>query len=225
MPLTKNYRRSRPNRKRTFRKRRTNYSKTYSIAKSAAKRVINNQFEKHYFDYNPDAFNVNTSGSIELLSAIPVGDSDASRSGDRVTIKSIQVKGKLVGNDSSNLIRVMLIQYLGDTGVAAPVIGEIFQSTGTQLAPLSPYTKDFAGYKWVPLYDALYALDLNNSIKTFDIMVTPKNFKKKAKPFIQYQAGSTNNAIGQLYMVFVSDGSFSPDVSVAMYSRIRFIDN
>jgi len=94
MPLTKNYRRSRPNRKRTFRKRRTNYSKTYSIAKSAAKRVINNQFEKHYFDYNPDAFNVNTSGSIELLSAIPVVDSDISRTGDRVTIKSIPIKGK-----------------------------------------------------------------------------------------------------------------------------------
>lgn len=219
-----NKRRSRFGKKRGYRKRR-NDKKTFAIAKSAARAVVNNQFEKHYFDYNPVAFNVQFTGNIQLLSAIPQGDTDSTRSGDRLTIKSVQVKGVCIGNDTTNACRVVLFQYLGDSAAAIPTIGTLFQNTGTQTAPYSPYSKDYAGYKWVPLWDKLILMDTYNPIKKFEIMVTAKDFKKKAKPFIQYQSGSTNNAIGHMYLVFLSDGGVAPDVTVAMQTRIRFIDN
>lgn len=200
--------------------------KTYMIAKKAATVVLNQQLEKHYFDVNPVTFNAGFTGNFQLLTGTTLGDTDLTRTGDKINIKSISIKGSLYSNDPTNVARIIVFQYLGDTGVAGPVIGEILQTTGSNLAPFSPYSKDYAGYKWVPLYDKMFAMSNVNgiNIKLFDIKITPRNFRGKAKPFIQYQGGGSNG-VGHIYILFISDGGLSPDVSVSYQSRLRFLDN
>lgn len=205
--------------------------KMYQIAKAASlqvsKRQINMQFEKHYHDHSQGQ-NVDYNGVTVDISAITVGDNDTTRSGDRLTLKSIRVRGTvLLGSGSSALMRVMLVQCLRNDATPLAASNEVLQSSavGSAFAPYASYAKDFAGYTWVPLYDATLSMNANgNHQQQFDIKVKPKDFKRKAKPFIQYEGGSTDG-VGKIYLVYYSDTILMSSPSVNHWARIRFIDN
>lgn len=204
----------------------------YKIAQMASARVskreINKQFEKHYHDHSAST-SVSYSGSAIDISQVTVGDTDSTRSGDRLTIKSIHVRGNCyVADTGGNLIRVMLIQCLRtDSSTIPQVSNEILQSTvaGTVFAPFGSYAKDFAGYTWVPLYDTTLAVsDTGMNLQQFEIKIKPKDFKRKAKPYIQYEGGAVTG-VGKIYLVLYSDSSAVTHPILNHWSRIRFIDN
>lgn len=199
---------------------------SYALAKTAARRVINAQFEKHYYDYDAILFPVSYSSSIYRLTTTAQGDSDSTRSGDRITIKSLQIRGTLASADAYNIMRVIIFQYLGDDGVAVPTSGQVLEGTyfNTVNHVNAPYAKDYVGYKVIVLWDSTYVVDQDDVAKQFQLMLTAGNFKKKAKPFIQYQAG-TSNGVGNLYMMVVSDSGAVTHPSISFVSRLRFIDN
>lgn len=201
---------------------------SYALAKTAARRVINSQFEKHYYDYDGGTVNlpVSYSSSIYKLTAVTAGSSDSTRSGDRLTIKSLQIRGTLAVADTHNVMRVIIFQYLGDDGVAVPTSGQILEAPwfNTINHVNAPYAKDYVGYKVIVLWDSTYVLNQDNQAKQFQIMLTAGNFKRKAKPFIQYQAASSNG-VGNIYMMAVSDSGAVTHPTITWVSRLRFIDN
>lgn len=223
--------------KRNFHKKRyrkKNYSqsekKMYQIAKyvsrSQAKKQIDKQFEKHYHDH-ADNQAITWAGVVTDISSILVGDTDQVRTGDRVTIKSVSVRGTVENGDSGgNLTRVMLIQWFQDDFTAPPTPAQIIQSTAvaTRFSPYAPYSKDDAGYLWVPLADVTLCTSPSGSNiqAQFKFSLTAKDFKRKAKPFIQYQEGLATGT-NKLYLVFFSDSGAVSHPSVSHWSRIRYI--
>lgn len=199
---------------------------SYALAKTAARRVINAQFEKHYYDGQQVNFPVDWNSSIYKLTATSQGDTDSTRSGDRITIKSLQLRGTLTVADTHNIMRIIIFQYLGDDAVAVPTSGQVLEAPyyGTYNHVNSPYAKDFVGYKTIVLWDSTYVLNQDNQAKQFQIMLTAANFRKKAKPYIQYQGG-TSNGVGNIYLMAVSDSGAATHPSLSFASRLRYIDN
>lgn len=221
--------RSRARRKKAAPKTR---KESWDLAKSAARKVVGTQLEKHYFDFS-QITTVTTSATIWALSLVTVGNTDLTRSGDRITIKSLQVKGTYSAGDTTNHLRVICFQYIADSGAAGPVASEVLQSSfvGSVNIINAPYAKDFAGYKTIILYDKTFSMTLGANADGgpanghFQFMLTSKDFKKgKANPMIQYQAGGTNG-VGNIYLMAMSDSAGVPNVGIDFVSRLRFIDN
>jgi hypothetical protein len=201
---------------------------TWDLAKSAARKVVNTQFEKHFFDNEEEGTAIDIGGLVFHLTPIPVGDQDTERSGDRITIKSLQIKWTVGVADNTNRMRIIVFQYLGDSAVAGPdVTSEIIQAAfvGSANAINAPYAKDFAGYKVMPLYDKTISLSTAaNPVQHGSFILTSKDFKGRARPFIQYQGGGNNN-IGGLYLYAVSDSGAASHPVLNYVSRVRYIDN
>lgn len=214
--------------KRKYRRRGRGSKSMYKVAARVTKKILNNRLETHYFDYT-DNNSVSANGTIHDLSDITVGDQDTNRTGDKVFIKSLQVRGTMAAvSDQYNKIRIIIFQYMGPDNVL-PTNIDVLQSTGvgTLYAPSTPYAKDTVGYKILPLWDHTYTVAYGATggagpqAKQFYIQLTTRNFKRKAKPTIQYEAGGTDG-YGKLYMLTISDSTAISHPSLLMYSRLRF---
>lgn len=223
MPFNKSYKRALVVRRPQSGKQVMQNKKMYKIAKKVTKRIINQQIERHYFDTEQDN-TVSSSGSIYELSGTTVGDGDTQRTGDRITIKSLQIRGNVNLGDATNIVRIIVFQWLADSGAALPDAStDILQSTtvGTANAPFGMYSKDFAGYTWVPLYDKTIQLTTQDDAKLFYVNISAKNFKGKARPYIQYQ-GSGQNGVGNLFMAVYSDSGAITHPGINFVARLRF---
>lgn len=190
------------------------------------KRVINSQHEKHVYTFAVNG-TVGSGGSVTDISAIAQGDSVNNREGDRITIKSIQFRFGLIGADTTNFMRVMLIQWLQNDAATAPTIAGVYNATyvSQPYATFAPFNKSAAGYHFVPLYDKTFALSQqgNNATKAM-IKITPRHFKKKAKAMIQFNAGATTGT-GKFYIVLISDSGIATDPTFTGVAQIRFLSS
>lgn len=216
-------------RKRSTRRRsyRRGSKKTFNIAKKAARSVIRQQLEVKYFDDDLTVSGISSAGSLFDLTGTTQGDTDLTRTGDKVAIKSLQLRGAVSVGDATNVIRLVLFQFMADSGAAQPTPSNVLQASyiSTTLAPFAPFAKDFAGYTIIPLWDKTFALSaVDHDIFTFEVMLTAKDFKKKAKPYIQYQGGG-QNGVGNLYLFAISDSGAISHPGLAYVTRFRFLDN
>ncbi|AXH74390.1 MAG: capsid protein [Cressdnaviricota sp.] len=212
--------------------RRTRKGKTrgYRRGKKAQvgliKKVINSQHEKHVHTVSVNG-TFSSTGTVQDLSAIAVGDAVNNREGDRITLKSIIFRFGLIAADTTNFVRVMLVQWLQNDAATAPTIAGIYNSTFTAqpYATFAPFNKSAAGYQWVPLYDKTFALSLNgNACSKHIAKITPRHFKKKAKAMIQYNAGATTG-VGKIYVILISDSGVAADPTITGVMQIRFLSS
>lgn len=212
--------------KRLRRKKHTKQEKKiYSIAKKAAVKVVKAIPEKHYFDTVINS-TIDSTGSIFDLSAIPQGDTDSSREGDRVRISSIQWRGQAYNADTSNVMRFIFFQWLEDDGIDTPQTSEILQAVviGQPYGVYGPYAKDYAGYKFAVIHDQTLCTSQNgdaNNIFTFNM---PYAKRKKLSPNIQFVAGTTSGT-NKLYLMVISDSGAITHPSAIGVFRIRFLSD
>lgn len=212
--------------KRLYRKRsfRRGNKKTYIIAKKAARSVIRQQLETKYFDFDTTA-SISYSGAIYQLTGMTQGSTDLERVGDKVSIKSLQIRGAVEIGDTTNIMRVIVFQFLSDSATT-PAFADVLQNfyLANTNAPLAPYAKDFAGYTTAILWDKTFNLHANQPQLLFDCMLTSKDFVKKARKNIQYQGGG-QNGVGNLYLLAVSDSAAISHPGITFVSRFRYLDN
>ena len=124
------------------------------------------------------------------MSIIPQGDTDQSREGDRLRLTSIQFRCNIIGADTSNMVRLIFFQWLIDDTVDVPAPDEILQVSGIgqPWAPLTPYTKDKAGYKFVVIHDETLLTSVNGNLNNFYHFTLPvKKHKNSLQIFNIYQ--------------------------------------
>lgn len=182
----------------------------------SVKRLISNRQEKKIHTVDVSGV-ITTTVAFNQVSAVPQGDTDLSRDGDELIIKSLHWNWAFVGADATNRMRIMVIQWHGDGASNPPVASDIFQ-VDTTTGHFGQLRKDTSSLFSV-LYDRFLTTDTYAMIKHSQV-----NMYKKFRKKISYISGSTNG-MGQLYTVAVSDSSGIAHPSIDSQFCLRFTDS
>ena len=162
-------------------------------------------------------------GSLQQLASIPQGDTDSTRDADSCLPVSLHVKGFILGSDSYNLFRVVIIRWLQNTAFYTPAIADIFQVINTSYASLQQFNKDKRS-NFEVLYDNLDTLTgsvgTTQYIKKYEISLP----LAKGRP-IQWVSGSTTSGTNHIYIVSISDSAVVSHPSHVYQARVNFTDS
>lgn len=216
MPLTKTTTMYRRPYRRYYKKRA--YGKPSKNFSRKVKRVLTKAAEKKFHDVSQaGSVSVTSTPVLVDLSSISAGDTDQTRDGDQLTIRSIHLKYQLVAGDSTNIVRIILFQWFMDTAVAGggPTAANILQSTTNSM---SSYTHD-TRFQYKILDDKIVSLDTSSRDSYTLNRRIIKGFKKK----IQFSAAGTSGT-NKIYLLYMSDSAAAPDPGLIYYSRLTFSD-
>lgn len=194
------------------------------------KTLINSEPHHHYLGYS-DNFNWN--GLVVPLSIVPQGDTNASRTGDRILPRYLNVRWQVISATGNNVIRVMLFRYWGETPSGAPAVqaNDIMRLLGAERAPLSHLNDDITGQKGdrnrriEVLRNELLNVDLvDRRAVTGDWDVEVNGMRSGKKEHVEYRSSALEEPVsGGFYLLFVGH-SETGDV-VNLESKMTFYDN
>lgn len=169
----------------------------------------------------------NTTGTVTCLNLLAVGDDNNTRDGRQITIKSVQLRGKLQTEDAStaqsNKLRAMLVWDNANNSGALPTIATILETASPYAFPkidnanrftiLKDYVTTVGGslasYSWGPIFeDVEIYLKMNN--------VTQYSGTTAA-------IGSIAN--GSLLLVTIGDAIAGEATVLTCQTRVRFTDS
>lgn len=157
-----------------------------------------------------------TTPTVVHLSAIAVGDSEGSRTGNSILCKYLYMKGSILMNSSALATKCRLIilrdkQQVGDT---SPAMTDVYEGANT----LAFLNKNTVG-RFDILYDKTFNLDsVNNQI------VLPDKYIRLNSHVRYNGTASSDVQKGGLYSICISDQATNvPTVSAS--ARLMYIDN
>lgn len=199
--------------------------KAYSTAKFVAS-IVN--AEKKFYDTNVALTNIDNLGfQIFALSLMVQGDDENQRNGRSIKGQSLVVRllAQLQSAADSSLFRVVIIRDKAASTSIAPTASDIFQTTSSNIAPISPRNLlTGAAERYDIVWDKCYQMDTNNNT----IQKVMKNIPLNSH--IHY-TGTSNTAAdagnGNLYVMFVSTGTSASNTGTTVSGtiRLRFYDN
>jgi len=185
-----------------------------------ANKVLKAHQESKFHDNDDLGSGISDAGTLFDLSLIPQGDTDQTRDGDQIYLKSIMGRYSVTGSDNSNIIRVIIVQYITEN---AGLTGtKILQALGAG-AVFQNYAHDYKSQVRI-LYDKTHTMGNATTasiplVKTYKVMIT-KGFKRK----IQYLGGGTNT-VGGIRMFVVSDSAAASHPVIAFSLRLNYTDS
>lgn len=192
----------------------TSSKRSKYVTKTDLSKALRNLSEKKFIkaDVSGDFTDV---GVITSLCQIGVGDTDETRDGDTIKLRSIQgVLRALPGLTASltirTTLRVVVFQWLQDT---TPTMSQIMANSGggTEFAPLVPYSHD-TRHLFRILYDKIFQINgARNSVShgtghivRFFINMGLLQKKGKAKSEVRFEASGLT-AANKVYMLTIGD--------------------
>lgn len=178
------------------------------------KQLVNS--EEHYIDIASNA-TYNNAGSIVYLSSVAVGDTDVTRTGNKVLFKDIVFRFNLYGSSGSLNTTTRVILFIDkECDGATPNVTDLLMSA----SPLSPininFSKRFVILKtWLITFSSSGKNDYSN--KCYKVL----NFHGNWDGTSNVIADAKEN---QLFALFISDTAVN-NPGYSMYSRIKFYDN
>lgn len=213
--------------------RRKGYRRRHRISKRrnrlATKRFVVKQIRKDietkFYDKTtsvlgtPDS--VLATGTIYVLSTPIQGNTDQNRVGDKIRIRGLRIKGQFAIGDTTQSIRLTIMQYKQGTNLHAAAVNELYQAAyvNTLAAPYAPFTHDYK-HIYTPLWDKTWLMDtVAQPVINFNIRVPMKYIKRE----VAFSAGSTD-AINHLYLVAISDSTAVAHPTINFVSRLFYDD-
>lgn len=189
--------------------------KMYNIAKQVYNKETRSQVGYHYHDDSSGSAQVSTTGAIYTLTkGIPQGDTQKSRTGSMVTLKSMLLRYAVKGADATNLMRVIVFQWncSGD-----PTMADVIQSTASEqwLQPLN--TENSSNINVI--HDNLIALTYTGTAIT--CYKEYKKWKFGLKSF--WTEGAATNEKGNIYMLVISDSNVTAHPEFQHHVRFRYL--
>lgn len=169
--------------------------------KKETRRIVDSRLkpgiELKYYDDAVSLSLTNQWGWRQLI--LPTqGQSDAGqRDGDKMLPVRMEIRGDIVGADSTNMMRIVIFRV--KTGTSANNYFSIGSGAANAYTPYSPYSHD--GRKAI---EVLYDKSFGTSSTGTDHHVLVKTLKLARKP-IQFSGGTTDYRINGLYMAYCSD--------------------
>lgn len=197
--------------------------------KVQVKRLIKQTQESKYFILqSTNTFDY--SGAVVKLSAIPQGDTDVTRDGDKITPTSLSVRYSIYNTGTAATspteidYRVIIFRWRPDDTSGAPIASNIMATTGNLYAALSEYIHDQRS-NFEVLYDRMH-------LGVLSVLGAGANrpFHAKVKVnsrSIKYLAGGTAG-LDNLYILFITDNNGvagANKFTYVMNSQLNFTDS
>lgn len=205
-------------------RRRFAYRRRFSRRRVPSKRfvrqvrhVITKTAEKKYWDTSVTSTPVSASGTVLDLTPIPQGDTDQSRDGDQLTLRSIQGRFQFIAADATNICRIIIFQWFIDTTVSgvSPLVDQVIQTISN---PLASYNHD-GRYNFRILYDRTFSMDTTDDLTASGRIYIYKGLRRK----VQYHGGVTGGK-NKIYILYISDSGAITHPSLTYYTRVTFSD-
>lgn len=205
---------------RKFKRKFKKYMKNKKLAtKSYVKMQLAKNIENKYQDIARIGDNIDYNGRIDRFTGVIQGQSDTTRLGDKLTIKSLHLSYYAVSTDPNQTFRLIIFQWYPNTTLAAPIAADILALTGAASAISQYYVWDILN-QFNILYDKVHVL---NDASTTSIHKKIKVNLKYAKKLINFTA-ATQEGSNHLYMLRISDVTGTNLVSSNFVSRFIFED-
>jgi len=208
MDYAKAYRRGfgyvKPLKPKTYRKSKTNIARTVN-------KIINKDVEYHFKDVAPSV-SLSSTGTLTLLNGLTTGDTDQTRQGKKVTVKSIQLGGTVSTTTEDTVVRAMLV-YDKQANGDAPSILDILTAKEPGAFKNLDNRKRF-----IILMDRVIPLSLNEGASVRKV----EYYKRHNLPVIYNQgtAGTISDiSTGSIYLILFATVSCLSSVK----ARIRFL--
>lgn len=221
------------------RKIRKTLRKTYRYRKplkSIIGKMIRKNQEKKYHTYARTEYAVGGVGAplIENLTLVPQGDTDITRDGDKLLMKTLRFNYMWVSRSSSPypyLIRTLLVQSLESSTSYIPTVSTVLQSTGSDAQGIvSPYNHDNR-YRHRILYDKVHQVSSWMSsvgvAAGTDVKAVRRNITVRIpKKWLQFSGGSTDSQ-NHIYLITFTytQGGYTEYPYLTYCSKLNFVDS
>lgn len=179
---------------------------TKSNFKAVLKKALGDNSVAELKRFRVDSGNTvsSTASLVAIISGMTQGITDLnSRVGDKITLRSLRMRGNLVIGDTTNIMRLVLFLWNEDSSVCAPSAASILDDTTSASTQLyCDFNKDgdnVKNKKFHVLYDKRFTLSASRNIINVDVH---KEFKTG------YQCGfiaGAGTGIGMPYLLICSD--------------------
>lgn len=221
----KRYARKKYSRRKTYRSGGLTVRKAYQGAAWAAKQIwklkglVNSEMFK--LDLNDFGTVITNAGSYCYhLTAVPIGDTDITRTGNSIFVRSINIRGQLIYNPTSGVTptgcRIMVFMDTQQVGDTAPFIGSVIDATagGVNAHMLSTTVGRFK-----VLYSRILYTDSINRT------VIPINVNLPMRHHVRFNGSGANDIQkGGIWFVALSDQATNGP-KLLWNSRTSFHDN
>ncbi len=183
------------------------------------KSLINVEFKQHTVKLTAEAIGITT--DFNNLCLINQGDTDETRDGSSIRLKSIDLKGfvKLHASATSTMIRIIIVLDK-QTNQAQFTYPDLYEDATTGDAIISARNIDNA-HRFVVLMDTRISLSASGN------SVVPFSFYKKINTIIRYD--NTGNVVADLtsnaYSLLLVSDEATNTPAVTLSARLRYIDN
>lgn len=210
------------------RKRETRPKSAKPVTLQQVRSLINVAQELKFFDSKVYGQAATATPTQYAVSAIPQGDTDSTRDGDQVNLRSVEfhVDSYLQGtggtNDFTDIVRVILYRWHPMSTGAAPVPASILQDLSNAESAVSSMTTWDNRKDFTIEYDVRRVLSGNGpSIAKFDFK---KVWKAPGLPS-HFSNGSTTLQTQGLFLMIMSDSLVATHPLFNMYLRVTYADS
>lgn len=200
-----------------------------SVRNRKPKGSIPRRKELKFVDVAAATYVGDTTGTITLLNGIAVGDDFTTRDGRQVTIKSVQVRGRVGPVDAGmvfNKSRLLLVWDNAANGAAA-TIADVLNAASSQSFPLVNNANRFT-----ILVDRPFTIGGFDTTATQAYSMAPAchdiEIYKRIDSVTQYSGtGATIASVqnGALYMITIGDVAAGLGSVFGVTTRVRFCDD
>lgn len=173
--------------------------------------------EMYKYDINETGANLTSSGQVSLMCGIAQGDSEYTRTGNSIFVRSFNLDGDIKFNSAGNpqqVVKIALIMDKQQVGDTAPAIGDIYQ----QVTPHGHLNASTVG-RFSVLFSRIYKVDASNPtaiVKINKAMRQHIRFNGSAAADVQKNA---------LYLIWISDQASANYPTIRYTSRLSYHDN
>ncbi len=210
-------------------KSRRKPSKFNRLSRKVAK--INKQFnmdlEKRWSDDGNFVFQIpGAGGGVQSigLDLIAQGDNTTNRTGNKITLKSLHLKGQCITADSHNFFRILLVQVLSLNQIVVPL--DVLEPDATSGNPTiySPYKKE-SRIKFRVLLDKFYKTQQQAAGSVYPFLLNvDMSYKWKKGLTITYNAAGQQTPIyNNILLVYISDSQIATHPTFRGFRRTSWI--
>lgn len=209
--------------KRRFYKRKAAPAKSLAT-KSYVQKIVRKEQETKYHDLSLASqpyLVAMASTTIVDLCAISQGTQDIQRIGDKIRLRSLDMRVQILCADSTNVVRFIIFQWHPNTTITAtdPQGSQIIADTATYPF-LSNYVHDYQN-QFIVVYDKVWGSELTSDSANRVMHIRPS--LKYVRKQVNY-TGATTSGSDKLYLLMVSDSGSATHPSVKVQARIRYDD-
>jgi len=159
-------------------------------------------------------------GSLNQITDVAQGVGQGQRTGDRILLDHFIWNYTLYQENADvvNTVRLMVVQYITSTTLAAPAVVDFLQSA----TPTSFYNHELQKNYYV-LYDRAYRMAGINTAPTATSAIGRQNviIRPRAK-VCDFSLASTTGGTNQCFVLLIGDSTISPYVSITSVIRVVY---